>query len=43
MAVKPSERKLKNTWQVVKLNEPPARKTKGALPLDQEKLPHHSA
>ena len=28
MAVKQSKRKLKNTLEVVKLNEPPARKTK---------------
>ena len=27
IAIKQSERKLKNTLQVVKLNEPPARKT----------------
>ena len=44
IAVKKSERKLKNILQVVKLNKPPAtKKNNGALTLDQEKLPHQSA
>ena len=42
IAVKQSERKLKNILQVVKLNEPPAKKNNGTLPLDQEKLPRQS-
>ena len=44
IAVKQSERKLKNILQVLKLNKPPAtKKNNGALTLDQEKLPHQSA
>ena len=37
IAVKESERKLKNTLKVVKLNEPPARKTTERYQLTKKK------